>query len=642
MAFTQLNRDAKFSDVICVGASVSKTPFPNSDRVCHENLYEFHTIQLKPKGNTLVQFGDCITWNCTDLFNCLCNYFVLGRNPLIVCNHSLVCIGASDFTDALSRGEIIISRSKKGSDVFQYLTQEEISTESFIASCPPTILIFRHVHSGREFTFVDIANYGFKYMEDIWKSLSNDERQLIRNESELGISHDNSLTCCTLIAIAMKRYFEVISEHKMGGMALTYSAQAMRYFRRRHYDGSILTHRNDDARILEDDSYMGGRVNVFYQGHYKGKVYLLDIQSLYPHLGRQKTFPVSLQETQPAPSKATIERWLETGIVCARCLIDTPLPAYPCKRDGRLSFPIGSFNTTLIAEEFSDAWREGRVKHVYSASLYDSKPVLHSYSESALGIRTKYKGYGSKLKECIIKFITNGLWGKLGQCGNMWVIDSNEQADRPYGGYRKFVPELAREFQYRIINYEVSKLCYAPWVDNTFIPISSAMNAYSRHYLWRDMLQAGLHNVLYTCVDGMIVTQEGMDRLAWKIAPNPYIYGMYKVSEVGDSCTIAGYGKYAIGNKIAAQGVPKYDSKQYRGFWSVLQENNLLMNQDVVSGHEVLSLESSIQQRNELIESMSLDGGFISPEVMNEQIYLDMPYNVQHQRELFHRSEWNE
>jgi hypothetical protein len=642
MAFTKLTRDAKFSDIICVGVSVSKTPYPNSERVCYENIYEFHTIHLKPKGNTLVQIGDVITWNSSDLFDCLCNYFTTGRNPLIVCNHSLVCIGASDFTGKLERGEIIISSSKKDGAMFPYLGQSELSTEAFIASCPPTILMFKHIYTGRDITMVDIANYGFHYMQDIWNNLSREEQEVIHNEAEIGISHDNSLTCCTLIAMAMKRYFEVVSEHKLGGMSLTYSGQALRAFRRHHYDGSILTHENADARIVENDSYMGGRVNVYYQGTYTGKVYLLDIQSLYPHLGRQKEFPVELQETQLTPSKSTIERWLGSGIVAARCLIDTPVPAYPCKGNGGLSFPLGTFNTTLIAEEFTDAWKEGRVKHVYAANRYSSGRILSSYSETMLKIRTKYKGSNARIKEYISKCITNGLWGKLGQLGNMWVIDHENKADRPYGGFRKFIPRLGREFQYRIIDYQVSKLCYAPWMDNTFMPISAAMNAYSRHYLWRDMQQAGLHNVLYTCVDGMIVTQEGFDRLAWKIAPNPYIYGMYKVSEYGDYCTISGYGRYAIGNKVASQGTPKYQAKQYRGFWSVLQENNTLMTPDVVSGHEVLALHDTIRAREMLQESDNEPGIVISPEVLDESLVLDNLYTPELQREMFHRSEWNE
>ena len=642
MPFSKLARDAKFTDIICVGVSVDSKPYQFSERVCYENLHGFHTIHLKPKGNTLVQVGDCITWDCSDLFDCLCNYIATGRNPLIVCNHSLVCIGSTDFTDKLEMGEIVISRSIKPSEMFPYLGDGEISTESFIVSCPPTILLFKHIHTGRDFTVVDIANYGFKYMQDIWNNLDKSEREAVHNEAELGISHDNSLTCCTLIAMAMKRYYEVVTEHKMGGMSLTYSAQSMRWYRRRHYQDDIMTHTNSEARKLEDASYMGGRVNVNFQGHYKGKVYLLDIQSLYPHLGRIKAFPSQLQETQSSPSKGTIERWMQDGIVIASCLVDTPVPAYPCKRESGLFFPTGTFNTTLIGEEFSDAWKEGRVKHVYSANLYRAGKVLSAYSESSLVARTKYKGANNRIKEFIAKCITNGLWGKLGQCGNMWVVDTDEQADRPYGGYNKFVPSLNRQFQYRIINWEVSKLCYAPWMDNQFIPISSCMNSYSRHYLWRDMLQAGLHNVLYTCVDGMIVTQEGFDRLAWKIAPTPYIYGMYKVSEVGECCTILGHGKYSIGGKVASQGIPKYDAKQYRGFWSVLNENNTLLTPEVMSGHSTLSLYERREQLQELTQEVAEQGSFIYPLTLDESIYLDIDNEHLHQPELWHRSEWNE
>jgi len=587
-------------------------------------------------------YGDAITWNNHDIFDCVLNYLPLGNYPLLVCNHSLIVIGSSDFTCKLDSNEIIISNSEHNKEEFSYVESGRVSTEAFIASCPPTILLATHTRTGRKFTLVDIANFGAKYMEDIYNNLSKEDKEAIYNESELGISEDNSLTCCTLIAMFMKKYSKLCYEHKLGGICLTYSSQGMRTFRSKFYQDNIFTHNSNKYRILEDNCYLGGRVQELYHGLYNGKVYLLDIQSLYPHLGKIKPFPTSLQDSQYAPSQGTIARWVDAGLVAAYCHIETPLPAYPKKMPEGLTFPVGSFNTHLIGEEFSDAWKEGRVKHVYHANLYSCDYILREYSSFMLSLRTKYKGANDRLAEFIVKCVTNGLWGKFGQCGNMWVIDDAKIADRPYGGFYQFDPIAMKKYQYRIIDYVVSKLEYAPWVDNTFIPISAVMNSYSRHYLWRHMLQAGLHNVLYTCVDGMIVTQEGYDRLAWLIAPNPYVYGMYKVSESGDSCYIAGYGKYAIGNKTAYQGVPKYRSKQYRGFWSVMDDYNLLQTKEVMQGNTVEVIEGSLDLRDRLRSEGKDYGRFTDSINLHESI---LPYNPDApyiQSSLWHDSEWNQ
>lgn len=586
--------------------------------------------------------GDAITWNNYDIFDCILNYIPIGSYPLFVCNHSLITIGSSDFTDLLNSKQIIIASSEHNPEEFGYVEHGRISTETFIASCPPTILIATHVPTGKKFTLVDIANYGAKYMEDIYNNLNKEEKEAIYNESELGISQDNSLTCCTLIAMYMTKYTKLCYDHKLGGIGLTYSSQGMRAYRSKHYEDNIFTHNDKEYRILEDKSYTGGRVQELYHGLYNGKVYLLDIQSLYPHLGKIKPFPTKLQDSQASPSQGTVDEWVASGIVAAYCHVETTLPAYPKKLEGNLIFPVGSFNTYLIGEEFSDAWKEGRIKKVYNAQYYSCDYILKSYSEYMLSLRTKYKGSNDRLAEFIIKCVTNGLWGKFGQCGNMWVIDEDKIADRPYGGFYQFDPVAMKKYQYRIVDYVVSKLEYAPFVDNTFIPISATMNSYSRHYLWRHMLQAGLHNVLYTCVDGMIVTQEGFDRLAWLIAPNPYIYGMYKISEQGDSCYIAGYGKYTIGNKTAYQGVPKYNSKQYRGFWSVMDEYNLLQSKEVMQGRAVEVIEGSLDLRDKLRSDGTDSGSFMDSISLNEPILQYNPDAVYSQGHLWHDSEWNQ
>ena len=642
MAFTKLKKTQTYTDIICVGLKVDSKPYQFSDKVYHENIHGYHTHHIQLRKGQIKHDMDFITWDNSDLFSCITNYIPTGRNSLIVCNHSLVAIGASDFTTLLDNKRILLHHTSASSEEFGYEEYGKISTEAFIASCPPTILIFKDTNTGKTYTLVDIANYGAKYMQDIWNNLSNEEKSTIHNEAELGVDSDNSLTCCALISLFMTKYIKLVNSHSLGGLSLTYSSQGMRCFRSKFYQDNILTHTDDEARIIEDRCYLGGRVDERYNGKYDGKVYLLDIQSLYPHLGKIKPFPTKLKETKTYPSKRDVEEGLRSGIVAAHCHIETDLPAYPVKTDAGLVFPVGKFNAYLIGDEFTDAWREGRVKSVYSANFYESDFILKEYSEYMLSLRTKYKGANSRLEEFMIKCITNGLWGKFGQCGNMWVNQFDEIADMPYGGFYRMNSDSTKKYQYRIIDWNVSKLEYAPWANNTFVPISACMNSYSRHYIWRHMLQAGLHNVLYTCVDGLIVTQEGYDRLAWLVAPNPYIYGMYKVSESGDSCYIAGYGKYQIGNKTAYQGLPRHNVKQYRGFWSAIESDGNQLTDNVIKGKEVLATYCSKDLRDSLRTVCSQHGSFTGLARMDEPILPYRSHNPLEQGFLWHDSEWNQ
>jgi hypothetical protein len=240
----------------------------------------------------------------------------------------------------------------------------------------------------------------------------------------------------------------------------------------------------------------------------------------------------------------------------------------------------------------------------------------------------------------IIKLITNGLWGKFGQTGKVWVVDEDEIADCGYGGYYKHDDKQHIGIQYRIIDWTVSRLESTPFPDNVFSPISACMNSYSRHYIWRHMLQAGLHNILYVCVDGLILTQEGYDRLAWLIAPTPYQYGMYKVSEQAEYANIYGYGKYSIGSKIASQGTPRKDSRQYSGFWSILDHVAEPHRQQILDGDSVKVTYKPSDIRHILRNRCDGIGHFTAQDTVSQQIDSTLDHVSLLRQETFHSPEW--
>lgn len=638
--FTKLGKTKPYTDIICIGVTIDKKPYFNGKEQYSEKIHGFHTIHLRPKDGRLHRVGDILTWDCDDIFTCVTNYLPTRNNVLIVCNHSLVVLGSSDFTERLERKDIILHRGDISEANITGKGNKTYDTQSFVVSCPPTIVMFSNTNNGNSYTLVDVNNYGIRYMIDIYNNLKNEDKDLIHNTAELGISVDDSLTCATLIARFMQEKYSVNADNKLGGIGLTYSSEGMRIFRGRFYQDNILTHTNEDARMIEDECYVGGRIEPLYHGEYHGKAYLIDIMSLYPHLGRIKRYPTSLHSCENNPSKQTIEKWIEKGIVFAKCHISTTVPAYPIRRGQNLSFPTGDFNCFLCADEFNDAWKEGRINKVYSANFYNADYILKEYSQFMLDLRTKYKGCNNRLAEYIVKSVTNGLWGKFAQYGHLWQIMENEVPDRQYGGYLKFNKELQKNEQYRIIDWQVSKLIHAPYIDNTFRPISATINSYSRHYVWRHILQAGLHNILYCCVDGLIVTQEGIDRLAWLIAPTPYQYGMYKISEKGNNCIILGHGMYQIGDKIAYVGTPKYDVKQCKGFWSTQRDRNILPMTSENAGKSIVTNYRHPDNRQELINRGKVKGYFTARETMEEPILPGIDSMPSNHQPYFHEPEW--
>lgn len=640
MAFTILTQDTRYQDILAVGVASASSQQSKIVGGSWEGMDSYAIVRMTSVNGKLRQADDMLLFSGNDLWDSILKYSDIRKNTLVVCNHSLLAVGASDFTLCLEQKRIRISESKIDPDDYGLTDQDNICSKQFIVSCPPTIIGLVECETGRRITLVDIANYGIRYLVDIYNDLSDEEKELIPNYAELGISSDNAETCCALVARYMQEYHKLVTTEKMGGLALTYSSQGMRFFRRRHYNSSILTHDNDKARVLEGKCYTGGRCEYRYKGWYHGKVYLLDIRSTYPATGKNKEFPVELLDYAERPTKETVENWLGKGIVFAWVHLDTPEQAFPLRKNNKTFFPIGRFSTFLCGEEFTEAWKNGYITTVYRMAVYRTEKILSSYSRAMLDIRTKLKICNNRLGERIQKYITNGIWGQFGKINNTWIIDNNEIPDRQYGGYIKYSEKDNCEHQYRIIDWEVSRLTHGIWADNTFPAISATMNSYCRHQLYRHALLAGLTNVLYFSIDGMIVTQEGYDRLQWLISEDNTLYGSYKVTESSDSCYIQDIGVYKIGNKIAYQGIPNQEVKTYKGFWSNVSDKLLSPSGEQCIGQQIYRLQHTLPDRQRLGENDKLPGRFMAQEMLDESPLLPSVADHRYIQHGFHHGEW--
>jgi hypothetical protein len=231
----------------------------------------------------------------------------------------------------------------------------------------------------------------------------------------------------------------------------------------------------------------------------------------------------------------------------------------------------------------------------------------------------------NKLGELIVKLVTNGLWGKFGQLANLWIIDQTERPDRQYGGFIKVDPLDLSEKHYRIINWVVSRLTSTKWSDNTFPAIAAYANSLARFTLWQAVQMAGLSNVLYCCIDGVIVNEAGFNRLRVLCSDNPESYGLFRVSEKEKSCYIEKYGVYKIGNKTAYQGIPLEETVRYSGFWSLLHDKLLTHNEGMASRNPVVSTVTPTSLRSALGKDKPDTGSFTADVVLDELCLPSLP-----------------
>jgi len=640
--FTRQRQGKRITDVICIGVQTESTKASETHEVYHEQVKAFDVVHFRPRRGELVKRGDIVSFECNDLFNCIHRYFDTGNNVLIVCNHSLPVIGGTDFTDLLECGDIVLHKGKKQIYRIGEGIDEEIESETFTVSSDTTIVKYIEVNSGRIFTLLDISNYGIKYMADIYCNLSSSDLKLISDMPSGVTSIRDSLNDCILIARFMQEYYGVVSKGKLGQVAYSYSSQGMAAFRGTYFKEEIVDHRNVDARILEGDCYLGGRIEEYGYGRYNGKCYLLDVRSLYPYLGAFEQFPVELLEYTTSASVETVQSWSESYSVFADCHVETGENVLPSKSANGLSFPVGSFRTCLCDCELEYAIRKGLVKKLYRAAKYRKSSVVDVYSVAMLDMRSYYKRNKNKLAEFIVKVITNGLWGKFGQHGYYWESVDGITPSEIYGGFYRYDPVTKTNRRYRVIDGEVSVLSSSLFVPNTFTPIAASINAKSRMYIWHRMRRAGLLNVLYVSVDGIIVNQEGYYNLKQDISNDEHAYGMFKLSEIGEFCHILGHGIYMIGEKVCYQGMPRYDEKRYTGFWSCMRDNNPIHDIDVHMGRKVVASPMTKDDRASVIMQQDLPWQFIYPNRLAEPIADTLPELLKNTPALLHQPEWLE
>lgn len=625
--FTALKSDSGYTDYVIIGIATEYETSKGKTGITYEKISEFCIIHYKASHGRLYRADEPIIYGGHAVFEALYSLQHLGNNVLVIVNNSLVALGSSDFGYMLDQKFLEICLTQGSGDDYALTDNDEVYSLFFVASAPPTIVKAVRKSSKQEITIVDIANYGIKYLDTIWENMSEEHQQRIPNLAELGVSVNCCDTVAALMAHFMLHYHEVCRVNKLGSIALTYAGQAMKYYRRRHYAGQIKPHADEEVAYLEECCYTGGRGEARFHGWYHGKVYLLDIQSLYPSQALDYEFPTELIEKAKSPSLNDLESWTRDSIVFAHVRVKTGEPIYAKREVHSTTFPVGTFNSYLCGNEFTECLRRGHIENCYFAARYRKSAILRTFSESMLNTRSVYKAKGARLSEFITKCITNGLWGKFGQLGNRWLRDDNIITDIRYGGFVSIDSTCSKEYQYRVIDGICYKLVRCLWQDNTFVPVSAMANSISRYLLWRYMQFAGLSNVLYCSIDGLIVTEEGYKNLTPFIAKTNTEYGKFKVSEEADSCYIYKYGCYKIGNKVAYMGMPRDNTIQRKGFWNYKADTAILDRDEMVTQTIVTRYRSALQERMLLGSNDKSPGSFTAPNLLEEPILNDPVYS---------------
>lgn len=315
-----------------------------------------------------------------------------------------------------------------------------------------------------------------------------------------------------IIMVVCLRWWEWLRRYDLGGSATTIAAQALKTFRSRFLDHTILLDDNVTALELSRSAYHGGRVEVFHLGDHSGPLYLLDVRSEYPTVMQRESYPTILKGVYGGLSPDDLNGLLERFAVVADVEIDTDEACYPYKDSSPLLFPVGRFRTVLTSPELSHALARGHVRTIRQAALYEHAPIFKRYVTEIAALRQAAIDDGDTFGAWTLKFLLNALYGKFGQRGRR----SRQVATTDDLGVRTW-DEVDGETGQHYRMRQLAGIIEQHWVEGesrySHPAIAAHVTGHARLYLWDLIKRAELSNVLYCDTDSVLVTPAGYERL---------------------------------------------------------------------------------------------------------------------------------
>lgn len=447
----------------------------------------------------------------------------------------------------------------------------------FVAEDPPT---FIRLKRGRmTIMLVDTFNY--------WQfSLAKMGEQLGLAKLPMPLEGANNkewFTYCKRDVEVLTRYLLsfmfFLIENDLAPLGLTLASQAFRAYRHKFMSHEIIIHNDQRALILEREGYSGGRVEAFFIGEVKDReLYKLDVNSMYSYVMNDNVYPVRLYSYSENIPLTRLEHLLNTYYVIARVQLTTLEPVYPYKLNGKLVFPVGSFETVLHHSELAHGLKNDHIQAIKGVAIYDRQPIFQDYVAYFYALKCQAEENHNPILRFQAKLFLNSLYGKFGQREVISEIQDNP-GPVEYKRLTGFSEALNRTVEINYLGNKIEIRYTGNESQYSFPGIAGAVTANARVYLWHLITIAGPGEVLYCDTDSLVVTRLGLDRLEPYL--DPVRLGALKIEGNSSMFKCLGPKDYIFGEEIKHKGIPKqavtmgpnlFSYEQFRGFKTWLKQ----------------------------------------------------------------------
>jgi DNA polymerase type B, organellar and viral len=398
---------------------------------------------------------------------------------------------------------------------------------------PPWILDLKVPGLSGTLRIVDVANYGLEESADLPGALDRARRVFSFVSGMIG----------------------VLKSEGLGSLKATVASQSYYSFRRKYLHHLVQCHAHEQALRLESEGYYGGRCECLRLGRLPGRVWHLDVASMYPAIYRSAQLPVGLCGYTESPDDGAIRDLCESKYVIAEVVLDTGVPAYPYRdeRQRIIIYPVGRFTTTLAGAELLYAMRANSIVAWRRLAWYDTQPFLSQFGARIWALSRLYAGH-PELKKWI-KRLGVCVVGKLGQREKMWVSAPSNRICLPWDSWE----EQDEHSQWRrwrcfagVTQYEYA----GGWSFDAVPAAACAITAAGRMQLLRYLNCAGWNNVHYVDTDALMCNERGYRRLLGAGHVGTGEWGLLKIEGVYNDVVIRGIKSYLADGRSVCAGDP--------------------------------------------------------------------------------------
>jgi hypothetical protein len=350
------------------------------------------------------------------------------------------------------------------------------------------------------------------------------------------------------------RWWKFLVDNDMGGFASTAAAQAMRTYRHKYMQHEIFIDANPAALDMARQAYHGGRTECFTIGKRTGEFLLLDINSQYPYIMTRHPSPIKLIGVTRHATSNDLSCWLRDRSLIVSARITIGEPGIGVMRDGKLIFPIGTFEGTFTTPEIQWVLHHGRIDRIYEVAIYDHALAFGAYMIDMYSRRMQCKREGNAVEVEFYKKFMQSFYGKWGQRGYRWDNVTHVDDLNPRHWIEIDYDEK-KVVSYRQFSGVIQKKIEEGECLNSHPAIAAHVTAFGRMCLWDIIERAGSGHVYYCDTDSVLVDRQGADNLGY-VWDSDELGGLKCEGRYTD-IEIWGPKDYVFDNKVKIKGIRK-------------------------------------------------------------------------------------